>query len=134
MTSRIILGLLFSMALYSCKEKEPQVTGADSAADSPAVESTIEESGIDDSEVIDLTEEVDLYVVVAGAYSLESGALSKIEELNALGHEYAEVFQRPGSNLYSALVDRFDNESDAKAFSNQLQSDHDIKSYVYHIE
>lgn len=122
--------IVFCTLSIGCYDKAPRVTH-----NAPTINESINEVSSDtESDVIDLTDEIDLYMVVAGAYSHESGALSKVQELKSMGFEYAEVVRRPGSNLYSALVDRFDDEGDAKAFTQTLASNHDIKSYVYHIE
>jgi len=85
-------------------------------------------------EVIDLTSEVPLYVVIAGAYSSSSSAEKKVEVLKKAGFSNADVIQRPGSKLYSALVERFDSESAAKTFATQIASNKEIKSFVYKLD
>ncbi len=85
-------------------------------------------------EVLDLTEDVDLYVVIAGAYSSKEGAQKKADVLRKAGFLNADVVQRPGSNLYSALVERFDSEAEAVAFADEIATNKEIKSYVYKLD
>jgi len=75
-----------------------------------------------------------LFVVIAGAYSSEKGAQRKAETLKAAGFKNADIIQRPGSNLFSALVERFDKEGDAEAFAKEIATNDEIKSYVYKLD
>ena len=121
------------MVLTSCKEnatkqEDPPMITSDSS------EKKSEQVVAEPIEVINLTDQVSLFVVVAGAYSSETGAYNKSVELKKLGFVNAGVIQRPGSRLYSALVERFDNQQDAEAFADQLKTDSEIKSYVYKVK
>ena len=124
------IGLL--LALSACKEVVPGET-TDMSAPSDSVLPEIPERPTE-IEILDLTDEVELFVVVAGAYSAASGAQKKADALKKLGFMNADVIQRPGSKLYSALVERFDSESSAKAFAYEIASNNEIKSYVYKLD
>ena len=85
-------------------------------------------------EVLDLTDDIELYVVIAGAYSSAAGAQKKADELRKAGFLNADVIQRPGSKLHSALVERFDSEVSARAFADDIATNKEIKSYVYKLD
>jgi len=120
--------------LFGCKE----VTPVESSLEKDSLESKISEPIQEDkqevlAEIIDLSEDFDLFVVIAGAYSSKAGAESKALQLREQGFKNASVIQRDGSKLFSTLVERFDNEEDANAFAKDLLSNEKIKSYVYQL-
>ncbi len=118
--------LVFSVA---CIETPSETQTPDQIVDTPS-ESVIPKRP-QEIEVLDLTEDVALYVVIAGAYSSKEGALKKAGTLKELGYTNADIIQRSGSKLYSALVERFDSEAAAEAFATEIRMNKEIKSYVY---
>ena len=126
----LVLGaLIFASA---CKESANENTSEKSVSQDTIVPIIPERPT--EIEVLDLTDEVNLFVVVAGAYSSAAGAQKKADALKKLGFSNADVIQRPGSKLYSALVERFDTESSAKAFADEIARDKEIKSFVYKLD
>ena len=116
----------------SCKEVTPTEAAVQMEVIEPAV-SVIPERPTE-IEVLDLTGDVDLFVVIAGAYSSAEGAQKKADALKNAGFVNADIVQRPGSKLYSALVERFDSESSAKEFAEKIATNNEIKSFVYKLD
>ena len=116
----------------SCKEVTPAEKSVQKEVPDSAPPVTPERPT--EIEVLDLTGDVDLFVVIAGAYSSVEGAQKKADALKKAGFVNADIVQRPGSKLYSALVERFDSESSAKAFAEEIATNKEIKSYVYKLD
>lgn len=130
----IRLVYLFACCLilsFGCKEAATTKASADIVE---APERTIIPERPQEIEVLDLSEDVALFVVIAGAYSSEKGAQKKATVLVEAGFPNAAVIQRPGSKLYSALVERFDSEEAAENFAEQIATNNEIKSYVYELD
>ena len=119
------------IGLLSCSEP-PSATSSEDPLQ------TIEETAVserpEEIEVFDLTEEVPLYLVIAGSYSSETGAQKKVEALKQAGFDNADIIQRSDSKLYSVFVERFDSEATAEGFVKQIATDYQIKSYVYEMD
>lgn len=131
MNRYLAFSIVVVLTIWSCADKAPAVKDP-----SPPVqnERTISKHKIGEKaeiEVIDLSDEVPLYVVIAGAYSATASAQKKVDILKKAGFTNAEVIKRPGSKLYSALVERFDSESSAKTFAEEIAANKEIKSFVY---
>lgn len=69
------------------------------------------------------------YLVLAGSFTLKSGAEAQVKKLNKLGYDNAkmEIFDR--GKYAVVVVDRFDNMADAERLVKKL-SGNSIKSYV----
>jgi len=131
---RILLLLVsgFILMTTACKKPAPTQKPLDNGMIEKATSSIPERPS--EIEVLDLTDEIDLFVVIAGAYSTIEGAQKKADELKKAGFLNADVVQRPGSKLYSALVERFDSEVSAQAFADEIATNQEIKSYVYELK
>jgi len=130
----LLILLLLILSIAGCANQPAAVS--DEETHSPA-EQIIEKHKIGEKaeiEVIDLTAEIPLFVVIAGAYSSEASAQKKVDILKNAGFTNAEVTMRPDSKLYSALVERFDSETGAKTFAAQIAANKEIKSFVYKLD
>jgi len=132
MASRVFfVSIILNISMIGCNEVVDNTHIEDTAIQStkPSIPKRPNEI-----EVIDLTEDVALFIVVAGAYSTRASAQKKADSLKKVGFTNAAVIQRPGSKLFSALVERFDSETAAIAFTKELETNNEIKSYVYELE
>lgn len=125
------LGILI---LVSCENQPPTQSTAHEEVDNSKEIKVIAETEGPIAEEIDLSADIPQFVVVAGAYSSSEGALTKVLKLRELGFVNADTIQRPGSKLYSALVERFDSRESAEAFASDLATNKKIKSYVYRVK
>lgn len=131
--NRLLIIMMVSLFGTSCDQKSQTLLTNDQPSQELESSAQNPTEKISVSNEIDLTDEFQIHAVVAGVYSTLKASESKVDQLKQSGFANAEAIQRPGSKLYSTIVEKFDNQEAAKLFSDRLAKDYKIKSYVYNL-
>jgi outer membrane protein OmpA-like peptidoglycan-associated protein len=74
--------------------------------------------------------ENDAFYVVAGSFRLETGAKTRLAELQQLGYNNAEIVRFPNSSFYSVCAERFDSRKAADNIRRKLEQEEKIEAFV----
>ncbi|MBL7828624.1 MAG: OmpA family protein [Saprospiraceae bacterium] len=74
------------------------------------------------------------FYVVAGSFKLETGAKTRLAELQSLGYSKAEIVRFPNSPYFSVCTDRFSSRKEADAVRKKLESQQKIEAFVKAIQ
>jgi outer membrane protein OmpA-like peptidoglycan-associated protein len=74
------------------------------------------------------------FYVVAGSFRLETGAKTRLAELQQLGYDNAEIIRFPNSNFYSVCAERFDSRKEADAVRRKLEQGSKMEAFVKSVQ
>ena len=83
------------------------------------------------SETLHSKDGTDKYLIIAGTYTDDMILLSKQAQYMNKGFD-AEIIQFENSNEKNICIGRYTDESSATTLADQVETEHDISTYVFH--